>query len=343
MTVNAGCINYRPAPVPVAETLAGSPPERVWRLHAGRGISAPVVVEGSRAYAGGSDRKVYAIDLDSGDVAWSRRLSGSVLGGVLTHDTVLYVATARPEGRVSALNKVTGRQLWRRSVGEVGAPLAYADGVVLVATRRGDLIALDPSRGRPRWRRRLGSIRAAPVAAEAGAVVVATVDSLFRVSTADGSVTHRRLFGGTTLRGWVPVGNALAAARTDSTVIAIRPADLSTIWEARVDAPLFGAPALQGDTMYAVSRIGTVYRIPPGAGGGIEIVARLRWPVTTGVTLVDGHLVIGGADGVLRGLETDGREAWRIALWRPIDVDPLPLEDGFLAVGGNGDFHRYRR
>ena len=342
MTVNAGCINYRPAPAPVAAELAGDAPERVWRLQAGRGISAPVVTEGARAYAGGVDRKVYAIDLDSGRVAWDRRLSGAVLGGVLTHDSVLFVATARPEGRVFALDKATGRQRWRASVGEVGAPLGWAGGVVLAATRRGDLVALDPARGRPRWRRRLGSIRSAPVAVDSGAVVVASVDSLFRVATADGRVTHRRALPGSTLRAWVPVGETLVAATTDSTVVAVRRDDLSTVWEAHADAPLFGAPAIRGDTMYVVSRIGTLYRVPPGAPGGMSVVARLKWPVTSGVALVDGRLVIGGADGVLRALDADGREVWRLALWRPIDVDPLPLADGFLAVGGNGDFHRYR-
>ena len=342
MSVNAACINYRPPPTPVADALAGDPPERVWRLHAGRGISAPVSVEGGRAYAAGADRKVYAIDLDSGRVAWNRRLSGAALGGVLSHDSTLFVATARPEGRVFALDKATGRQRWRASVGEVGAPLAWAGGLVLAATRRGDLVALDAARGRPRWRKRLGSIRSAPVLADSGTVVVATVDSLFRVSIANGHVTHRRALPGSTLRGWLPLGEALAAVTTDSTVIGIRRDDLTSLWEAHADAPLFGAPALRGDTMYVVSRIGTLYRIPPGAPEGMSVVTRLRWPVTSGVSVVDGHLVIGGADGILRALDGEGREVWRVALWRPIDVDPLPLDDGFLAVGGNGDFHRYR-
>ena len=61
------------------------------------------------------------------------------------------------------------------------------------------------------------------------------------------------------------------------------------------------------------------------------------------LTAVDGELLLGGADGILRALRPDGTEAWRIQLWSPVELSPVALDDGILAIGGNGDLHRYRQ
>jgi hypothetical protein len=35
------------------------------------------------------------------------------------------------------------------------------------------------------------------------------------------------------------------------------------------------------------------------------------------------------------------QEEQSLAAWRAVSLPPLPLRDGVLIVGGNGDFHRY--
>jgi hypothetical protein len=32
-----------------------------------------------------------------------------------------------------------------------------------------------------------------------------------------------------------------------------------------------------------------------------------------------------------------------VRVWRPVELGPVPLPDGLVAIGGNGDFHRYRQ
>ena len=66
-------------------------------------------------------------------------------------------------------------------------------------------------------------------------------------------------------------------------------------------------------------------------------------PVITGAGQLVGQILLGGADGVIRALRVDGTEVWRVRLWRPIELGPVPLSDGLLALGGNGDLHRFRR
>ena len=341
--VNAGCINFRPAPAPLSSTLSSSAPAQVWSTRAGRRFTGQLTLDDGTLYGAGVDRKVYAVDLASGQVQWSHRLSGIVAGGVLVSGDRVYAASSRPQGRVYALDRATGRRLWRQKTGIVGAPLALAESILVVPTQRGEVLGLDRATGRQRWRRRLGTSRVAPVEAGGGALVIATVDSVFRVLGASGEVTHRAASPGTVLSSWVPFEGALAAGTTDSQVVALDPANLALRWSVRVDAPVLGSPGAAGDTLYVATRRGTLYRIGPGAPRRADPVVALEWPVTSPVTIVGGQILLGGADGQLRALQPDGTEAWRVQLWRPVELGPVALDDGIVAAGGEGDLHRYRR
>jgi outer membrane protein assembly factor BamB len=342
-SVNAGCVNFRPPPTPLAASVAGNAPTQVWTARAGRRLSGTVQVDGNTLYAGGMDRKVYAVDLTSGEVRWFSRLSGMIVGGVLLSGDTIFVASSRPEGRVHALSTDKGKRIWRVSVPPVSAPLAMIGGLLIVETQRGEVLALDPRSGKVRWRRRVGNARAPAAAAGNGALLVSTTDSLFRLSLADGTVSHRAASPGTVVAPWIPRDGSLIAGTADSQVVSIDPADLRLHWTLRVDAPILGAPAALGDTLFLATRSGSIYRVAPGAEPRAELIARLEWPVTAPVTIMNGQILLGGADGTIRALRSDGSEVWRVRVWRPVELGPIPLDGGLLAIGGNGDLHRYRR
>jgi outer membrane protein assembly factor BamB len=344
-SVNAACTGYRPPPSAPLQRAAvsGAAPTQVWAARAGRRLTGPVVVRDGMIYGAGLDRKAYAVDLATGTVLWSSRLSGLVAGGVLVSGDTVYAASSRPEGRVYALSRGIGERIWTTKTGPVAAPLALVAGTLIASAQRGELLGLDPANGSIRWRRRMGMARIAPVETGDGSVVVATVDSIYRVVAADGVVSHRVRSPGTIVSPWVEYRGGLVAGTTDSQVVAIDPADLHSRWSVRVDAPVLGSPAAVGDTLYAVSRRGTLYRIAPGDPPRPERVVELRWPVTAPLSVVDDRILLGGADGAVRALRPDGTEVWRVQLWRPVELGPLALEDGLLVIGGNGDLHRYRQ
>jgi outer membrane protein assembly factor BamB len=342
-SVNAACVNFRPPPVPIAAGLAGDAPRQVWTVKAGRRFTRPVKVEGNMLYGGSIDRKVYAVDLTSGDVRWSSRLPGMIVGGVLVAGDTVFAASSRPQGRIYALRRATGKQIWRRSTPPIGAPLALVRGVLIAQTQRGEVLGVDPKDGDVLWRRRVGVGRTAAVPAGEDGVLVATTDSLYRLSTGDGTVTHRARSPGTVMSAWVQQQDALIAGTTDSQVVSIRPSDLRRNWSLRVDAPVLGSPAAIGDTLYVATRVGTLYRVDPGSEPLLKQLTSLDWPVTTPVTISDRQILIGGADGIIRALRTDGTEIWRVRVWRPVELGPVVLSDGLLAVGGNGDLHRFRQ
>jgi outer membrane protein assembly factor BamB len=293
-------------------------------------------------YGGGTDRKVYAVDLASGKVRWSTRLSGMVVGGVLLSGDTIYAASSRPEGRVYALRLSNGKQIWRTSTHPVGAPLALVHGVLVAETQRGGVLAINPATGKVLWQQRLGVARVGAAPAGDGGVLVATTDSLFRLALANGRVTHREASPGTFVSPWLFYNGALIGGTTDSQVVSIRPSDLERNWTLQVDAPVLTSPAAMGDTLFLASRIGTVYRIDPDSEAA-ERVATLDWPITAPVAIVGSEILLGGADGTIRALRPNGSEIWRVRVWRPVEFSPIPLVDGLLAIGGNGDLHRYRR
>ena len=65
--------------------------------------------------------------------------------------------------------------------------------------------------------------------------------------------------------------------------------------------------------------------------------------MTSPVTIDGRQILLVGADGMIMALRTDGTEIWRVRVWRPVELGPVALGDGLIAVGGNGDLHRFRQ
>jgi outer membrane protein assembly factor BamB len=336
-------MNMRPAPEPLSPEASAGSPQQVWTAKAGRRFTGRVVLSGDTFYGAGVDRKIYAVNLESGAVRWSFRLSGIIGGGLVVSGDTVYAATSRPQGHVYALDRKLGKQLWRTGTGPIQAPLSIYRGVLIAPTQVGDLLGLDPGTGAIKWRSRLGVTRVAATPADSASLLVATVDSLFLIEASDGRVLRRVKSPGTILSSWMRLGNSFVAGTTDSLVISVRPADLGLDWKVKLDAPVLASPAAIGDTVYAATRRGTLFRIVADSAPQATPVVALDWPVTAPVTILDGQILLGGADGEIRALSPAGREQWRLQIWRPVELGPMPLNDGMLAVGGDGDLHRYRK
>lgn len=325
--------------------VEGTPLTRLWRVRPLRGPTAPVARDETNIYLGGADRRVIAVDLASGKTRWAHRVAGPLLGGVVQRGGAVYAATDRPDGKVHAFDVRSGNELWSTGTGNVEAPLALTEDRLLVLNRRGQMLALDLGSGKVQWRRRLPSQRLAPQLLTSGLALVTSHDSLYLVSPADGSIARRRQAPGAVTAPWVPFGDLLLAGTGDSLVVAIDPADLTTRWSLRLDAPVLAAPVLRGDTILALTQLGTLYRILPGAVPAADRLDSGSWAATGAPASVGPWILAGGSDGMLRALDaTTGEEAWRTRISRPVELAPLPFGDStFLVLGSAGDLHWMRR
>ena len=345
--VNA-CSRYKPVPRVDLEQrteptqVQGTPLEEVWSRRAGRGLGGAVSYSDTVMYVGAADRHVIAIDLRNGALRWSLRVSGPVAEGVVADDRQVYAHTERPDGRAYGIDKVRGMRRWDTTIGLAAAPPALVNGLLITANRSGVVLALDPANGIVKWRRRVGVARAPAFAGSNGTVIVSTLDSLFQLAGADGKVLMRRKSSGTVLSPWVTQGQYRIAGTTDSQVVAMHIDSLAPAWTVRLDAPIIGSPIVRGDTVFVLSRIGSLYRITLSPAPVAQRLATARTPFLASPVMVGDYIVAGSADGVLFGFTLEGAIAWRVLIAGPIELSPLVLSDGFVAIGGRGDLHRYR-
>ena len=336
--------NFIPGEVKTPEPIEGTPLTLLWRSRPFRGPSAPIAHDDTVAFLGGSDRKVVALDLASGRKRWSHRVSGPLLGGVLFDGTTVYAATSRPDGKVRAFDPRSGNKFWEVHTGDVETPLALVDETIVVLTQERQAYGLASKTGEVRWRSRLGSSGIAPVALPGGDVLITSHDSLFRIHARDGLVLLRRRAPGAVVGPWAAHPDALIAATGDSLLVAIHPESLDLAWSVRLDGPLLGPPDVVGDTVYAVTQPGSLYRVivtdPTVAG----LLGPQTWPPTVGPVRFGDLVLLGGSDGVMRAVGAgDGLAAWELKIGRPVALPPIRLSDGsLLLVGGRGDVWRVR-
>ena len=121
-------------------------------------VQTPVAVDETSAYIGDVGGRVTAIDLESGDVRWTKDL-GTPIAGAITLDAGRVLATTlggqKEPSEIVALDAKRGDELWRASAEDasnlVTAPVV-ADGRMLTLDALGGVLAFDAEDGSFLWR-----------------------------------------------------------------------------------------------------------------------------------------------------------------------------------------------
>jgi outer membrane protein assembly factor BamB len=328
-----------------AETLAADPRPR-WRTGAGRAVRGCPAVGETVIAVGTADRQVVLLDRATGQVVWRVHLQGPIRGGPLLDRDRLYVATeTAPDGRIYALRLKDGRTAWSTRLGGVQAALALDGDTLYAATETGLVRQIAAVNGKLGWRRQLpGGVYAPAVPTSDGIAVATAADSLFLLDRATGEVRRRLHTPGTVLGG--PALGAtekdLYIGTTSGHLLAIALPRLAVTWDVALGDAVLGAPALVGDTVYALTRDGILWLVPRTAASGARslplgiVTTAGPTPLTSGVLAasVSGEVVlVDPASGTIR---------WRAQIDGPIEQPPLVRDRDLVVVGGRGDIHVFR-
>lgn len=164
------------------------------------GNSEPLI-EGNSVYAGFDDGKLVAIDRRDGQILWESTVSVSsgrteverlvdVDGRFVLRDGILYAASF--QGRLVALQAVSGAQLWSRQFSSYQA-IAIDDDALYLSADNSDLWAIDRRTGTAFWKQDALHARriTAPAIIDDKLVVADYEGYLHWVSKADGKLVGR--------------------------------------------------------------------------------------------------------------------------------------------------------
>ncbi|MFQ3671457.1 MAG: PQQ-binding-like beta-propeller repeat protein [Verrucomicrobiia bacterium] len=183
--------------------------EEVWRFDIADPESSPAIADGVAFIGSGfNGKEVVALRIDpasSERLVWRTSVPHPATGPVtVAGDTVLIgvgngdfvFADPNPEGFVIAMDRATGRELWRsRQPDAVLGPVAVKEGRVVVPVRNGELVMLRLEDGQEVWRARLSQspVLAGPAVLK-GLIYVTSADGyLHVVEPEDGSVAEKIL------------------------------------------------------------------------------------------------------------------------------------------------------
>lgn len=254
------------------------------------------------------------------------------------------------QGRVSAYDADSGKQLWRV---DTDLPLSGGPGVgagrVVLGSLEGDVIALDADSGAEIWRARVSSeVIAAPLVAQGFAVVRSNDGRVFGFALGDGkrSWVFDRGLPPLTVRGNatpVQAHDGVVIGYEDGMVVTLRITDGTPIWEQAVANPdgrneLERLADVDGDIqvglreVYAQSVKGEVMAIDLASG-------RPLWNRDirgyTGLALLGDKVVAADASGVITALDrASGAGMWRQdALINRWVTSPAAVSGTYVVVG----------
>jgi len=163
-----------------------------WQTSVGNRIySSPAIsLDGTTIYVGGFDKKVYAINIESGNTIWSHTTNGYLLGSVAVgEDGVIYVGSS---GRKLYAINPDGTLKWRYSTSGgiwYSSPAIGPHGEVYIGSDDNKLHSINQSDGSSRWKFSTGGdIRNSPAVSANGHVYFGSTDGKIYALNNDGNI-----------------------------------------------------------------------------------------------------------------------------------------------------------
>ena len=228
-----------------------------------------------------------------------------IQGNLVTDGSRLFVST---RDAVAALDRVTGKALWRRA--DVGGLLSAAPGVLIARAESGEVTSLDPAAGRTRWTAKTASSGTLPVVLDGVRVLVAG-SRLVGLDTVSGKIVFDH-----------PIAVAAPPVRTDAGLLlaesdgALRLRDSEgqrVLWSFAMLRPLEAPPLVDGKRIF----LGTGDRraVALKLGGKTDWEFKLGTGVPVTPAAAGRFAFFAPAEAVLYAfLRSNGHMSWRAPL-----------------------------
>jgi outer membrane protein assembly factor BamB len=271
-------------------------PLSVQRFDAGTALQGPAAVDEARAYAGGWDGKLYVVDRDTFQEAWSFQTGGAVIGRPDVDDHGVYLGST--DQSIYGLNRESGAQLWKFPTGgPIQGHVRVSDGVVYAASGDHKLYALDAADGRLLWSFTTGEFSQARPEVGDGAVFFGAWDQAFYALDAKtGALRWKKPIG--SILNYSPAVTSpcfvndrvvLTAAQPTASpnVFCLDAKTGKTLWTQRIagGSSPYGSPTTDGRRVYCAALDGSLWALSAEDG-------TVLWTATMPEIVYDGSPVV---------------------------------------------------
>ncbi len=323
-----------------------------WHIVTGGPFSSSPTLAGGVLYIGDNGGVLSAIDPKSGRTLWRYQAANPIMSAPIVFRNAVMVGVGdenspqgsspshpirvgKPPSALIALNRASGKVLWKVPLAGSGMPTpAIIDGVLVHHNGAGHVMGIDPASGRVLYDRNLHSI-ASMVAAlplPGGRFVTTGIDAnaVWLLSAKDGSVIWESQFSGLAsgIGDCPPVTDGsliycnYVMPPTSATPVQTERAakfrayalDAKTgkkVWDVLLEDGIVpqrneaAVPLLAGGTLYMGSSVApTMHAIDPKTGA-VKWRMTTHGPVKGGIVDVDGTLYFGDLSGYLWAVKAD--------------------------------------
>ncbi len=305
-----------------------------WKFKAEDEIRAGPTAHKDTVFVGSYDTNVWAIKLDSGELAWKFPTKGGIASTPSIDDSGRYVVFGSEDNSVYSVDARSGRSIWSyETKGKVRASPRVAHDHVFIGSDDGKFYALSLASGRPLWSYDMGGpIRSRPFVASDSVIIAGDTGEVVCLSLSGQRKwsyrTKRSIIASPVLdnEGICYIGSQ------DGFMYALDAGNGFVLWRYRTSGPIIASAALQGGMIYFGSSDATVYCLQTET-------ARERWKFTTSKPIVAAPLVYkdfvlaGSTDSQLYCIDAQlGKERWRYQTDGPVTGAPL-IAGNYILVG----------
>lgn len=307
----------------------GIPRRRTWQMRIGIMEFPPAYCDGV-LYVNSQRGFTYAIRAFDKRLLWKQKTAEVYDSTPAVSGQRIFVGSYTPPA-VQALDRRTGRRLWRLNAGgPVESSPVVVGGLVYATSKDRRVYAIDERTGRVRWAFRTGGeVKDSPSVVGGRVYVGNYAAQVFALDAKTGRVHWQKSYGGVLgdrIYSSVPiVGRTAYFATVRGNIYAVDSRDGSTRWQASIPGYVYSTPAISKGRLFLGNYPGSIYAFDARTGrrlwrtglngsisgsptviGDVVYVSTLSGSRTYGLSVRNGRILWEHGDGrYVSGIATD--------------------------------------
>jgi outer membrane protein assembly factor BamB len=239
---------------------------RIWSFTTGGTVTSSPAVSTGVLFEGSNDGKVYAVKTATGHQKWSFTTGGPVKSSPAVTRGVVYVGSS--DHRLYALSMGNGHKRWSfKTGGAITSSPAVANGYVYVGSNDGKVYAIKAANGKKAWSFATGSpIQSSPSVSGATVYIGSENHKAYALKAQNGHVKWSYATGGAVDSSPAVAGNAVYVASADSNLYELNATTGTKIWSYATTSPIHSDPVIANHVVYTGSNDGKVYAVNAANG-----------------------------------------------------------------------------